>query len=117
MATEMFFLRRMPRISCIEKKSSETMFLEADTTKSLINRIRKRQATFFGRREKQDDLLNIGVIEGKRSSGQQYKKMLNELTKWLKVGQARNTLKATRDKDAYQVMITFTKDQRSYLVK
>ena len=70
-AREMWFLQKMLRISWTEKKSKETELLEADTTKSLINRIRKGQATFFGhviRREKLEHILTTGVIEGKCSA-------------------------------------------------
>ena len=37
----MWFLQRMLRISWIAKKSNQTVLREADTTGSLINRIRK----------------------------------------------------------------------------
>ena len=51
----MWFFRRMLRISWTAKKSNETVLREADKTRSLINRICKCQAAFFGyemRREK-----------------------------------------------------------------
>ena len=70
------------------------MLREAGTTRSLIYRIRKRQATFFGhvtRREKLEHLVTIGMIEGKRSRRKQCEKMLNGLTKWLKIGSDRST--------------------------
>ena len=56
-------------ISWIAKKSNETVFLEAGTI-SLINRIRKCQATFFGhvmRREILKHLVTTGMIQGKIS--------------------------------------------------
>ena len=43
----MWFLQRMLRNSWPKKKSSETVLREADTTRSLINRICKFEATFF----------------------------------------------------------------------
>ena len=51
------------------KEINETELREADTTRSLIIRTRKRQATFFGhemRREKLEHLLTTKMIEGKR---------------------------------------------------
>ena len=51
----MRLLRRMLLFSWNAKKSNERMLRDADTTRSPIKRIRKRQATFFGhvmRREK-----------------------------------------------------------------
>ena len=49
------------------------MLREADTG-SLINRIHKRQATFFGylmRREKQEHLVTSGMVEKKKSKREQ----------------------------------------------
>ena len=58
------------------------MLKEVDTTRSLMNRIRKRQTTFFGyvmREEKLEHLVTTGMIEGKGSRGKQCKKMLDGL--------------------------------------
>ena len=54
------FVWRMQQVSQTAKKSNETVFQEADATRSLINRIRECQATFFGH-------VTTGMIEGKRS--------------------------------------------------
>ena len=82
------------------------MLREANTT-TLINRIRKRQ-TFFGhvmRREKIKHLVATGMIEGKCSREKQHQKMLDGLTKRLKVRRVIEALKVTRDRDAWKVMI------------
>ena len=50
------------------------------------------------------------MTEGKRSMGKQGEKMLDGLTKWLKVGRVTEALKATRDRDAWKVMIAFAKE-------
>ena len=58
----------MKQISWTAKKSNETMLQKVDTTRSLTNRICKRQATFFDhtmRREKH--LMTTRIIEGKSS--------------------------------------------------
>ena len=47
------------------------------------------------------------MVEGKCSKGKQREKMLDGLTKSLKVGRVTNTLEATRDKDAWKVKIAF----------
>ncbi|GFO26694.1 LOW QUALITY PROTEIN: endonuclease-reverse transcriptase [Plakobranchus ocellatus] len=73
-ATEMWFLRRMLRISWTAKKTNDTVLEEAHTTRLLISKIRKRQATFFNhvmRREKLENLVTTGMLEGKRSRGKQ----------------------------------------------
>ena len=54
-AVEMWFLRRMMKISWMAKKSNDTVLKEAHTSRALVNKIRTRQTTFFGhvmRREK-----------------------------------------------------------------
>ena len=50
------------------------------------------------------------MIEGKRIRGKQREKMLDGLTKWLKVGRETEELKATRDRDAWKVMIAYAKE-------
>ena len=61
-------------ISWTAKKSNKTLLQEANTTRSLINRIYKSQATFCDhvmRRDKLEHLVTTGTIEGKRSRGKQ----------------------------------------------
>ena len=48
------------------------------------------------RREKQEHLEATGMIEEKRSKGKQLEKMLDGLTKWLKVGRVSEALKDVR---------------------
>ena len=74
---------------------------EADTIRSFINRMAKRQATFFGhaiRRQKLGHLVTTGMIEGKRSRGKQRVKVLDELTesKRLHIGQVTDAQKRGR---------------------
>ena len=86
----------------------------ADTTRSLRNRIRKRQANFFGhviRREKLEHLLTTGMMKGKCSRGKQCDKMLDGLTKWFEVGRVTEALKAKRDRDVWKVIIFYAKEQ------
>ena len=78
-----------------------------------MNGIFKRQETFFGhvmRRKKLEHLVTIGMIEGKRSRGKKHEKMLDGLTKWLKVGRVTEALKTTRDGDVRKVMIAYAKE-------
>ena len=78
---EMWFLQRMLRISWTTAKSKETVFREVDT-RSLKNRIRKRQATFFGhvmRKEELPYLVSHGVIEGKHTRRKEREKWMDGL--------------------------------------
>ena len=47
-AVEMWFLRRMMKISWMAKKSNDTVLKEAHTSRALVNKIRTGQTTFFG---------------------------------------------------------------------
>ena len=66
-----------------KKEIKRTILPEADPTRLLINRICKRQATFFGHvlsGEELEYLVTTGMIEGKRSMRKQREKMLDGLT-------------------------------------
>ena len=65
------------------------------------------------RREKLDYLVTTGIIEVKRNRRKQHEKMMDGLTKWLQVGQGTEPLKATRDRDAWKVMIAYAKEHRT----
>ena len=107
-AVEMWFLRRMMKISWMAKKSNDTVLKEAHTSRALVNKIRTRQTTFFGhvmRREKLEHLITTGMMEGKRSRGKQREKMTDRLVKWLGAGKVVEILKATRDRGIWKDMI------------
>ena len=107
-AVEMWFLRRMMKISWMAKKSNDTVLKEAHTSRALVNKIRTRQTTFFGhvmRREKLEHLITTGMMEGKRSRGKQREKMTDGLVKWLGAGKVVEILKASRDRGIWKDMI------------
>ena len=107
-AVEMWFLRRMMKISWMAKKSSDTVLKEAHTSRALVNKIRTRQTTFFGhvmRREKLEQLITTGMMKGKRSRGKQREKITDGLVKWLGAGKVVEILKATRDRGIWKDMI------------
>ena len=53
--TEMWFLRRMMRIPWTAKKTNEEALTEAQTTRQLMTKIRKRQAKFVGHVKKKKE--------------------------------------------------------------
>ena len=108
----MRFLRRMLILTCDAKNSNETALRKADSTRSLVDRLPKRQVNFFGQvmwREKLKQLVKTGMIEGIRSIEKVI--ILDGLTKWLKAGQVTDALKAMRDRDAEKVTIAYVKEQ------
>ena len=71
-ATEMWFYRRMMRISWKDHISNEEVLRIANTERSLIKNIRQRQLSFLGhnmRKEKIEHLVVTGKIECKKSRG------------------------------------------------
>ena len=92
------------------------MYREANTTRSIIHRIRKREATFclchLVRKRELENLVTTGMIEGSRSRGKQREMMLDGLTKWLNEGRVTDALKTTRNRDAWKVMIAYPKKSR-----
>ena len=73
-AAEMWFIRRMMRISWTEKRSNESILKEINTERSLIKTIRKWQLEFLGHIYRDKGLQHLaltGKIEGKRSRGRQ----------------------------------------------
>ncbi|GFN90701.1 craniofacial development protein 2-like protein [Plakobranchus ocellatus] len=92
----------------LTKKTNDTVLEEAHTTRLLISKIRKRQVTFFGhvmRREKLENLVTTGMLEGKRSRGKQREKLIEGLTDWLKAGKSLEAIEATKDRKMWWTMI------------
>ena len=77
--TEVWLLRRMLRISYVDKMRNEEVLERAGTTRSLVEEARKRQAMFFGhvmRTKELEHLVTIGKIDGKRSRADRERRYL-----------------------------------------
>ena len=104
----MWFLRRMLRIPWTAKKTNEMVLKEAETNRSLAQKIKKQQATFFGhvmRREGLEHFLNTSKLDRKRSKGRQREKMLDSLKSWLGAGRVTDMMSAAQDQDVWKDMI------------
>ena len=76
--------------------------------RSLVNEIRKRQATFFGhvmRKKEAEHLVTTGKTDGKRSRGRQREKMLDSMTSWLHKENAIQTISCTWNRDRWRSMV------------
>ncbi|RUS88370.1 hypothetical protein EGW08_003882 [Elysia chlorotica] len=72
LAIEMWFLRRIFRISWTERKTNEEVLHLHGTDRSLLQMIRKRQMEFLGHINRHDGLEKLmlhGKVEGKRARG------------------------------------------------
>ena len=56
------------------------------------------------------------MIKDKRSSGKQNEKVLDGLTKWLKIGRVTEVLEARRDRDAWKVMMVNAKEHGMWFI-
>ena len=104
----MWFLRRMLRTPWAAKKTNEMVSKEVETNRSLVQKIRKQQATFFGhvmRREGLEHFLTTGKLDRKRSNERQKEKMLDSLKSWLGAGRVTDMMSAARDRDVWKDMI------------
>ena len=108
-ATEMWFLRRMMRISWKDMMKNNAVLIKARTQKSLLATIITRQMDFFGhvmRKEGIKKLVTTGMIEGKRDRGRQRRKYLDSLC-YLQGGQygTIDVIRATEDRWKWTSMI------------
>ena len=101
----------MLKISWKEKKSNEAVLEDAETKRSLIKTIRKRQMEFLGHLNRHKDLEHLaltGKIEGKRSRGRKRLTYLESLNVWV-TGKERNNaefLRISEDRVEWRRMIT-----------
>ena len=85
-ATEMWFYRRILKVSYTEHMTNETVLDKMKTQRQLINRIRKLQMEFFGHLTRNKEIENIvisGKLEGKRSQGKPRLRYIKSLSNWM----------------------------------
>ena len=83
-ATEMWFLRRMLRISYKDRVTNEEVLRRAKVDRTLVKDIVKRPMEFIGhviRKEELENFVVTGFIEGKRARGRQKETYLTYLQK------------------------------------
>ena len=85
-AAEMWFLRRMMKVSWIKKVTNEDVLRRAQTERQLLKQIVKRQCSFLGhivRKGGTECRMVTGKVEGKRDRGRQRQTFLGWLGKCL----------------------------------
>ena len=107
-AVEMWFIRRMMRISWTERRSNESVLKDANLERTLIRTIRERQLKFLGhviRNKGLEHLAITGKIKGKRSRGRQRLTFINSIDTWsLKMGNNK-FLRQAEDRSGWRAMI------------
>ena len=110
-SAEMWFIRRIMRISWMDKKSNESVLKDANLERSLIKTIRRRQLQFLGHncRHKGLEYLSItGKIEGKRSRGRQRITFIESLKSWTMKNSkpsTKNFLNLAEDRFEWKTMV------------
>ena len=109
-AAEMWFIRRMLRISWAVKKTNVNVLREGNVQRSLLKTIRKRQMEFLGhvcRRRGLEFLSLTGKVEGKRDRGKQRITFLDSLCNSATGGQSKGLhfLKLSDDRDVWRGMV------------
>ena len=115
-AAEMWFYRRILRISWTEHITNEEVLRRMGARRKLMNNIRKRQLQFLGhvmRKEGLENLTLTGKINGTRSRGRPRLTYLKSLSKWMSEGiparieelKEQNLLKATKNRELWRSMI------------
>ena len=109
-AVEMWYLRRIMKISWTEKRSNEEVMEMAGYKRSLLKVIRKRQLNFFGHMIRKDGLekqLLCGKINGVKSRGRQRTKYTDSLSGFV-AGKKASTIQLIRgadDREKWRAMI------------
>ncbi|GFS04715.1 endonuclease-reverse transcriptase [Elysia marginata] len=113
-AIEMWFLRQMLRIPWTAKKTNERVLQEAQSKRSLLDKIRKRQATFFGhimRQEKLENLIITGMMTGRRCRCKQRERLTDGMAKWLGMGSVVAMLQKTKMHQEWRRLIANAMEQ------
>ncbi|GFR87367.1 UDP-glucuronosyltransferase 2A1-like [Elysia marginata] len=89
-AAEMWFIRRILKVSWKDKKTNDEVLDMANTGRSLYSTIRKRQIKFTGhiyRARGIEHLAMTGKINGKKSRGRQRTTYVDSLNTWANLEQ------------------------------
>ena len=84
-AAEMWFLRRMQKISWKEKKSNEETVKSAIGSRNLLAKVMQRQTSFFGhimRKQGIEQVVTTCKIDGKRKRGRRPTQFLDQIMRW-----------------------------------
>ena len=98
----------MFKIPWTAKRTNVEVMAKAGLTRSLINRIRKQQATFVGhklRRKGLEHLVITGKMEGRRGRGRQREQMIDSLAAWMDIDKTASAISAAKDRVFWKDMI------------
>ena len=103
-ACEMWFLRRIGKISWTQKLTNVQILRMLNTKRQLLYNIKKRKMSFFGHIKRHDSILKQsleGKLEGKRGKGRPRLAWVDNIKKWAGCDMAECT-RLTRDRERWQ---------------
>ena len=101
-ACEMWFWRRMERISWTERRTNEDVLILVQEERSIMKIIKKRQKTWIGHILRHNNLLRDvieGRMDGKRSRGRKRIMMLDDMRRGKPYG---NLKRRAEDRDRWR---------------
>ena len=107
-ATEMWFLRRMLKISWTEKVSNERVLTIANAKRKFLHTIKKRKMTFLGhvmRKKGIENLSLTGKVEGKKARGRQRTTYLCNMKDWTNRTNGNELIQTCQDREVWRSMI------------
>ena len=93
-AAEMWFIRKMLRISYMDRVTKEEVLSMANTKRKLLTSIRKQQCKFFGHvmtREHPEHLVTAEKEQGNKGRRRQRRKMIDGIASWLETKKGKDT--------------------------
>ena len=107
---EIWLLRRMMRLSWVERVTNEKMLQQAGVKREIVESVRQRQMKLLRhvmRQQQMENLCLTGEVEGRRGKGRPRTKFLDSLTK--SVGGSYTPfgiLRKTADRSEWRLMMT-----------
>src|SRR5437870_13500742 len=105
-AVEMWFYRRILRISYTKHITNEEVLSRMATTRNLIITVRGRQMSFFGHVMRNKEIENFsisGTIEGNRCRERQRITYTKSISVWMKIEET-EMIRASKDRDKWSTM-------------
>jgi len=107
-AAEMWFYRRMLKISWEERVTNEEVLAKANAKRTIMRTIKSRKIRFLGhvmRRNGPENLAITGKIKGKRARGRQRMTFINNIKEWTNTSNANDVLHAAYDRERWKNMV------------
>ena len=112
-ASEMWFYRRMLRISWVRRVTNEEVLRRVGRSRELMGIVRERQMRFVGHVMRENDLertVATGRVEGRRARGRQRTKYMDSLLRDVRdVQTVGDLIRITDDRERWRTMTAYVR--------